>query len=153
MYDENTMLKWIILAAVIISGTILFFFLQQLKVSSPTSASPAVNAVTITHAFKDGVHRYDGKLRLPHSCYGVTADSNTRDPGTVVLILRTTDNLSEAGLCLKIPTVYPFEVVVDARQDAKTVLLVNGVDTTTSLVETAWTDPRGTILNLENQPR
>ncbi len=149
------MTKWIIIVSGIVTAIVLGFFyweLTQMEPSSSTVATPSSNAITLTHAFKDGVHRYDGELRLPHSCYAVATDiaHNLNNLNNLVLTITTTDNLLEKNFCLHISTSYPFEVITDAPQNVTLTLKVNGVEIPVKLIETAWQAPRGTILNLEN---
>lgn len=148
--------KWIVLLSVLIAGAGLWFVLMRPAVETGSNVPPAVslnpNALTIVHAFKDGVHRYDGILRLPHSCYDVTSEvvRNARNPDVLTLTLKTKDKMLEQNLCVKILTRYPFEIITDAPQDITTTLLVDGMNIPIKLIETEWTSPRGSVLNLEN---
>jgi|SRR3989338_4756538 len=150
------MIKWITIVAFVFSGLILWFLFQGLSLNPPTSAPPSSNTITIMHAYKDGVHRYIGALRLPHSCYDQLdplVSSNAKMPNSVILSLTTRDKMLDPRLCFQITTTYPFEAITDAPEDAKMILRVNGESVPVNLVETAWQDPRGTILNLENNPK
>ena len=148
--------KWIALFSVLIAGSSLWFILLRPGIETggdaPDMISSDPRALTITHAFKDGVHRYDGVLRLSHSCYYVESDVayDHRNATVLTLILKTKDRMLEQNLCIKIPTRYPFELVTDAPQEVTTILLVDGVQIPIKLIETDWVNPRGTILNLEN---
>jgi hypothetical protein len=148
--------KWIVLLSVLIAGTGLWFILLRPGIEQGGDA-PAViatnpKALTIAHAFKDGVHRYDGILRLSHSCYDVESEvvHDPRNANTLTLILTTRDKMLEQNLCVKIPTRYPFEIITDAPKDTSTMLSVDGVNTPIVIIETEWMNPRGTVLNLEN---
>lgn len=148
--------KWVIFFSVLIAGASLWFILLRPSMETsgdvPAAVSSDPRALTITHAFKDGVHRYDGAIRLPHSCYDVEGDvtHDPRDPSRLTLVLQTKDRMLEQNLCVKILTRYPFELVTDAPQEVTTTLLVDGVNMPINLIETEWVNPRGTILNLEN---
>ncbi|MDO8521059.1 MAG: hypothetical protein Q7S52_03005 [bacterium] len=151
------MTKWIILISFVVAGIVLGYSYKNLgwdfgNPQGPISV-PATESVGIVHSFKDGIHRYAGEIRLPHSCYSVAVDArrDIRNPAKVLVTLMTRDDMTgDLRFCLKIPTRYPFETIAEAPEDAPLTLTIDGKETPTRIIETPWHDPRGTILNLEN---
>ena len=147
------MTKWIVIIVLIISGAILGYVYVQLNNMEPSvvTGTPAEepNTIHLVHSYKDGIHRFAGQIKLPHSCYGVTAEAviPPDDPTKVNIALITKDNLLSEKICLSIPTRYPFEVIADAPQNITTTLTINGVVQPISTTETAWQDSQGTQYN------
>ena len=142
------MTKWIIGIAFVISLAVLaFFYLHSAQQTSTVATDPALNTNTIEliHAYKDGVHSYAGQLKLPHSCYAVTEETegDPLDPMNQRILLTVVDNMGKEGFCSKIVTRYPFQVILDAPEFATTTLEVNGNIIPTKLLETTWNNPSG----------
>ncbi len=151
------MLKWMLLIVFIISGGILGYMYVQLEqtdssVATSTALIANSKAARIFDGFNDGVHRYDGQIRLPHSCYSVAMSikPDTENPGTVIISLTTTDKMLDLSLCVQLPTVYPFEEVYDAPADTVIRLMLNGREVPVHMVKTNWVSPKGNILNSTN---
>ena len=143
-----------VLVVFITSGGILGYMYLQLEQSSSgaaTSIAPVATskAVRIFDGFNDGVHRYDGQIRLPHSCYSVAISikPDIENPGTVIINLVTTDNMLDLTLCAQLPTAYPFEEVYDAPLDTAVRLMLNGKELPVRVVKTSWVNPKGYIMN------
>ena len=143
-----------VLVVFIISGGILGYMYTQLEQSDgsvATSTAPIADskAVRIFDGYNDGVHRYDGQIRLPHSCYSVAISikPDSEFPGTVIIYLVTTDKMLDLTLCAQLPTVYPFEEVYDAPADTAVRLMLNGRELPIHVIKTNWVNPRGNILN------
>lgn len=146
----DAMTKWVIISAVTIAGLILVYVLKQSEIVPSTTPPLTPNAVTITHSFKDGIHRYSGALRLPHSCYEPVATNivhATNDPSTLVMSLTTKDALLDKRLCFQVPTTYPFEYITEAAEQVVLRLKVDGVETPVNLIETPWQSGKGTLIN------
>lgn len=149
--------KWIALCVLIFSCSILGYFyveLENTRSESFVTPPPVSSAIRVVHSYKDGVHRYTGTVKLPHSCYGLTPDENPtsqKDPEKFVIILISTDRLLEQRLCAKISTRYPFEVITDAPEHIITALTLDGVEMPIHLVETMWQNPKGTTVFNPNQ--
>lgn len=146
------MLKWITFLVIIIAGSILSYFYIELKnlEETPTLLPPieTPNTVRIVHSFSDGIHRYTGNIKLPHSCYSLqTQMIQSPDLEKVVtLSIETKNSITEQRFCSQIPTRYQFETIADAPEDVHLILRVDGVVRPTSIKETAWTNPTGTII-------
>ena len=112
--------KWIALSFIILSGSVLAYLyieLQTTQLDTEVIAPPqSVHAIRVTHSFKDGIHRFVGEVKLPHSCYELTLDENPshqKDPKKFTIILTSTDRMLDQRLCAKISTRYPFEAIID----------------------------------------
>ncbi len=146
-----------VLIVFIISGGILGYMYTQLEQtdgSQATSTAPIAlsKAVRIFDGYNDGVHRYDGQIRLPHSCYSVAISikPDLETPGTIIISLVTTDKMLDLTLCAQLPTAYPFEEVYDAPADTPVRLMLNGRELPVHVVKTNWVNPKGDILNSTN---
>lgn len=147
------MTKWIVVIALILSVSILgFVYVQLNNVGSDAASTTSVeapNTIHILHSYKDGVHRFAGQIKLPHSCYRVASDAviPPDEPRNITITLNTTDNLLSEKICSSIPTRYPFEVIADAPQDAVATLTIDGVTQPIKITETNWQDSQGTQYN------
>ncbi len=148
-----------VITVLIISGGILGYMyvqLQQSDSSVATTTPPIANSksVRIFDGFNDGVHRYDGQIRLPHSCYsvGISMKPDTDNPATAIISLVATDKMLDLSLCAQIPTTYPFEEVYDAPADTAVRLMLNGKELPVHVVKTTWVNPKGDILNAKDTP-
>ena len=147
------MIKWIILVVLIVSGAILGYIYTQLS-NTPTDTAAlsqveAPNTVHVIHSYKDGIHRFIGQIKLPHSCYSVKTDvlSDPKDPSVLVLSLTTKNNILDEKICANIQTRYPFEVIADAPEHIQTTMTIDGTEVPLRVTETQWQDSRGTVLN------
>lgn len=155
------MTKWIALIVLIISGSILGYLYVELdKVRSGVIEAPPVeleNTIHVVHSYKDGIHRYAGQIKLPHSCYSVGAEAiiPTDDTSKINIAITTKDNLLDEKICSSIRTRYPFEVIADAPQDIRTTLTIDSIPQPIKIVETNWQDSRGTQYNtlIEEMPK
>jgi hypothetical protein len=148
------MFKWIIISALIIAGGILgyirYSFMNTPSVVAPVEASPRV--LNVVHSFKDGVHRYAGEVKLPHSCYALSAETavDPADPSVELIVLVSTDKMLDQSVCAKFPTRYPFEVVADAPENMTAKLTLDGVELPIKLIETPWQSSTGSYINPVN---
>ncbi len=147
------MMKWIVIFAVLISGGILGYMYYQLELVPASTENipppPVTNSIRIYDAFNDGVHRYDGQIRLPHSCFSLKINiaPDPKDSRIAVIALVTKDNMLDLKLCAQITTSYPFEEVYDAPGDTAVRLTLNGEELPVRLVKTAWQNPKGAVVN------
>ena len=147
------MTKWIVLIVLIISGSILgYLYVELNKIESGTAAlAPveALNTIHVVHSYKDGIHRFAGQIKLPHSCYTVSPEavSPSDDTSKINIALVTKDNLLSEKICSSIRTRYPFEVIADAPQDVTVTLTIDGIAQPIKLTETNWQDAQGTQYN------
>lgn len=155
------MTKWIAAIVLIISGSILgYLYVELNKVESGTAQLPppeAENTVRVVHSYKDGVHRYAGQIKLPHSCYAVGAEAVIpfEEPSKVTIALITKDNLLSEKICSSIRTRYPFEVIADAPENAVVTLTQDGVVQPIKIIETNWQDSYSRQYNtlIEEMPK
>lgn len=155
------MIKWIALVVLIVSASILgYLYVELNKISSGAVVAPPVeleNTIHIVHSYKDGIHRYAGQIKLPHSCYSVDGEAiiPLDDPSKINIAITTKDNLLSEKICSSIRTRYPFEVIADAPQDIRTTLTIDGILQPIKIVETDWQDSQGTQYNtlIEEMPK
>ena len=140
------MTKWLIIITLAITlGIFGVLYTQSIRQSTTAGGADAQsgNAIPVVHSFKDGVHQYSGQLKLAHSCYTVTAETQG-DPGDAKnqhIILTVVDNMARQGFCSQIVTRYPFDVILDAPEDVNTTLMVNGALVPMNIRETTWHNP------------
>jgi hypothetical protein len=147
------MTKWIILFAVLLSGSILgFMYVQINRTPTGDSTDAAVqdlNAVRVVDGYKDGFHRLSGTIRLPHSCYSLKTDASVRfdalDDVTITII--TKDNILGQAVCANIVTRYPFQTIVEAPKVITLHLIVDGVEVPTIVEHVDWQNPSGNVVN------
>ncbi len=151
--------KWIALFVLIISMSILGYLYFELEnVSSETPpVVPQISTRTLRvfHSFDSGEHRYIGEIKLPHSCYELKVNEKASDPNDstkYTISVTSIDRMLDARLCLKIPTRYPFDVLITAPEKITTLLLVDGKDVPMRLVETQWESPSGNIITTPDHP-
>ncbi len=150
--------KWIAFIVLLISASLLGYFYYELERTSfeneiPSTIVPTIpkaSEIRIFHSFKDGIHRYTGDVKLPHSCYSLDTGviRNAKDPSSVTVVLTSTDRMLEQRLCAKIQTNYSFEALVDTPNISTLHLTVklDGDDLPFRLVETQWQGAQGTML-------
>ncbi len=147
------MTKYLAIIVLIISGSILGYLYVKLdKIGSGTIIAPPLeqeNTVYVVHSYQDGIHRFAGQIKLPHSCYTVNAkaESPSNDSSKVNIILTTEDHLLDEKICSSIRTRYPFQVIADAPQNVTTTLILDGVVQPIKITETNWQAPQGTQFN------
>ncbi len=148
------MTKWILIIVVLISGGImgyLYVDLQRMEQNITTLPAPdAPNTIRIVHAFKDGVHRFSGQIKLPHSCYAVQTNA-LRDPVNAPLELTiavtTKNNLLEQAICSQITTRYPIEVIAEAPENVVSTLRIDDVEHPVRFVESTWQSSGGATMS------
>lgn len=152
--------KWIALFVVIISTSILgFLYFELQNVTSDTPPLiPHVNLHTLRvfHSFNSGEHRYMGEVKLPHSCYELKVSDvvfDPKDPKKYTITLTSVDRMLDMRLCVKIPTSYPFDVLITAPEKINTSLVINGTEMPMRLVETAWQNPNGNTVTPLDHPK
>ena len=147
------MMKVIYISVVVVSLTAFGFFYWKSMNGSSSSEISKNTSILITHSYKDGVHRYNGEIQLPHSCYDIDPEvvHNPTGQTTHILSITAKDMLLERKICAQIVTRYPFSAISDAPQDSTISLEVNGQEVPSHVIETSWQNPTGTYLNLENK--
>jgi hypothetical protein len=125
------MMKWIITTSVLIGVAIFAYFYLSLnspeivpQVPTP-NFSTSTQTVTVLHQYKDGVHRYTGYIKLPHSCYR-TYQSAALDPDDskkVILNIKTADYFDPTQSCAQIMTRYAFDMIIDHEAELTPILL------------------------------
>lgn len=148
--------KVVAFLAVIVAGGALAFLYYELQ-TAPLSTEPSVyvttvadRSVKVVHAFQDGIHRYSGSFRLPHSCYEVTkaAVRDPLDPDRVDVLLQftTKDRSADFKPCAEYATTYPFELMVDTEEHAAVRAEIDGKQVSLRVTESTWLSPRGTVV-------
>lgn len=148
--------KLIAVLAIVLSGSVFAYLYYQLE-TAPLDAVPAtpVNAINdrtvkVVHAFKDGVHRYSGSFKLPHSCYEVVKDAvidpSDPDRSDVLLRFRTKDRSAEISPCAQYTTSYPFELILETDEDAAIRAEIDGKPMQIQIIESTWSSPKGTTV-------
>ncbi len=140
------MTKWLIIITLAITlGIFGFLYSQSTHQSTATdqAETQSGNGIPVVHSFKDGVHHYSGQLKLAHSCYTVTAETqgDPADAKNQHIILSVVNNMAHEGFCSQIVTRYPFDVILDAPEDVNTTLMVNGALVPINIHETTWQNP------------
>ncbi len=146
------MIKIILISVLFISSAVLgYLYLQIQKIENEVSSQniPDPNAVRIVHSYKDDVHRFAGRIRLPHSCYTLHAEVRTDESDLSLqhIVLTATDNILEQQVCAQIPTIYPFEVLSEHSKDVTVALTLNGEKFPVRMQEVLWQSATGTYLN------
>ena len=146
-------MKWIFISAFTIATAIMGYFYLTLQSTPPPpvviTAATSTRTLLVLHAFKDGEHRFDGQIKLPHSCYSLDAQAelDPKNPDAIVLALTSTDKMLDQALCAEIPTNYQFEALVDAPEDAAVSATLNGNDLPITLKEIDWESAAGSYFN------
>lgn len=147
------MIKWVLLVVVLVSGGIMWLLVNHLENTPPDNAilerANVPGVVRVVHSYKDGVHRYTGEIKLPHSCYLVDKNiwTDLKLLDKVEIRLTTTDKMLDIAICSRFVTGYPFEVITEARESATMKLFVDGVERRTLIIESDWQSPQGTVIN------
>ena len=151
------MTKFIIAIAVVVSGVILaFMYVEIEKMKQDPSRIPASvemkDKVLLVHSFRDGIHRYFGEIKLPHSCYGVSANilQDPNDPTAARILVVTKDRMLEENFCSQFSTGYPFELVVDAPEDLHVTTFVDAKEVEHVEQKVDWQSPRGVLITPSN---
>lgn len=146
------MFKWIALSVIVIASGVLGYLYLSLKnlEMNPSEIPPieAANTVRVFHSFNDGIHRYAGAIKLPHSCFSIDTQISYdgKEGRNIILSITTKDNILEERVCSQISTRYQFDNVVDAPESSSFLLYVDGVARPTKITEKSWANPRGTII-------
>lgn len=145
--------KWIALFVLIISSALLGYLYVELE--SVTSDTPVIlpnlepRALRVFHSFDSGEHRYTGEIKLPHSCYILEMEAVATDPKDSTqhtIMLKSIDRMLDMRLCAKIPTRYPFDVLITAPENIHTSLVIDKHETPIRIIETAWQNAQGKTL-------
>jgi hypothetical protein len=147
--------KWFVSVIFITALLVLGYFISTLEQTTTEPATSTINdprAVVLVHAYQDGTHRYTGELRFPHSCFALETNTlrDLKDPSAVIITVKSTDRIIEQRLCAQVSTRYPFGTLVDGPEKLNTTLLVDDKKVPVRIVETAWQNPNGTIMNTSN---
>lgn len=144
------MTKWLLIITLLITAVVFGLLYVEvhheaaIQGGAASTTALAKNVISVVHSYKDGVHRYAGQLRLAHSCYTVTTDTQDEPANKLEHVnLTVIDNMARQGFCAQIVTRYPFSVIFDAPQDTAVELDVNGEVRPTKVYETEWQNPTG----------
>ncbi len=143
-----------ILTAIIILGVIAifgkdFFFPQgtgTLSVEEEQRSLAEDNRVAVTHAFKDGFHRYNGTFLLPHSCFSVK-QSGFYEDGMMTVEFQVEDRLLLETTCSKITTRYPFTILLEAPEEVPVTFFLNGEAVPSKIRNLEWQSAAGTLID------
>lgn len=141
------MLRWIIFISLLITAAIAGYFYVQTEKNGGTppqilpnqSTSKTPGAIHVEHAYKDGVHKFSGKIRLPHSCYTVRPEAVvSTDLTEVTLQLTTDDHITDLKICTQITSSFPFETIAEAAEHITLHVKVNGKEVPSDMTDVAW---------------
>lgn len=145
------MIKWILIVVSVISAGVMCYVYVSLEAMqhNPVTIPKPLPPTRVYHAFSAGVHRYSGEIRLPHSCYTITAETKKteEDPPRIRIDIKTTNNILDQKVCLQIETGYQFEVIADANEDTPFYLTVDRRERPIRVVEVDWESPKATLVN------
>jgi hypothetical protein len=103
------------------------------------------NRVAVTHAWKDGMHRYTGTFLLPHSCF-VVDQSGSFQNGKITIMFDVEDRIATEKTCINITTRYPFTVLVEAPKDMLPIFFLNDEEVPAKIRELEWQSAAGTLV-------
>ncbi len=146
------MTKWLFLVVLVVAGGVLGFLYVNLdKVEVPLNISDsdtAANEVVVTHAFKDGAHRFSGEFKLPHSCYSTDAITviDPKKINALIIQIATRDRSLEWSPCAIYTTRYEFIVIADEPENISFTLEIGGKQQRISVKEVSWESSSGAII-------
>lgn len=142
------MFKWILIVALIISGSVLTYLYHHVKaLEQNPSALPvaeASNTLHLLHSYKNGFHHYVGSMSLPNSCHKVEA-TMIRDMKLVEIFemrITTRDLQMETPFCSELRSRYQFAVDEEGPERVTLSVKINGKPYPFKVIEvsTAATD-------------
>jgi hypothetical protein len=142
------MLRWIIAISLLISAAIAGFFYWEIQKNEGELPSYAPlrtttvgeEVITIHHAFQDGVHKFSGRIRLPHSCYAVdpVITKDKAEPSKMLMTLHIEDHMLDLKVCVQLPTTYEFETIAEGDRAITLSLNIGGKNRPIVLNEVPW---------------
>jgi len=141
-----------ILTTIIVLGVVLIFgrdFFVPSGTRTPETAPKTLaenNRVAVTHAWKDGIHKYTGTFLLPHSCFSVN-QTGTLQEEAIVIGFDVEDRLNVEKTCLKITTRYPFTIIVEAPENVPAIFFLNGEEVPSKVRELDWQSASGNFID------
>ena len=145
--------KIIAVLTIVILGVAFFvfgrdvFFPPNIPFTEPKEMALSDNNKVVTaHAFKDGIHRYSGVFKLPHSCFLVD-ETGTFSGGRMLVNFKVSDEHLTKTPCLNITTRYPFTVLVEAPGNVEAVFFINDVEVPSQIRTVEWQSVAGTMVD------
>ena len=147
------MIKWLAALIIVLLLSICGYFYYDIQYGPGSQPPPVLpqgpytpNIIRVTHAFKDGEHRFVGDFKLPHSCYSVDTEA-LYDGKTIQFRFATVDKSDTRSPCIHIFTSYSFSNIVEAPEDAPAEFIIDGVAVPATMRETDWQSAAGTIID------
>lgn len=136
MFQTRLWAAAFIIAVVVVGG----FFLSvpragEVRDLEPVAAvtAAAVPVVSVSDAYKKGVHTLSGSVTAPDACTSVSAEASVADASsTSPRILLELTMPEDTGMCLEVPTEVSFSTAVEAPSDAALEVRVNGAAASTT---------------------
>jgi hypothetical protein len=118
----------------------------------PPTGSP-LQTVALTAQYQNGVHRYYGEVKLPHSCYSLdrSIGQSPDDPNIIRITLVSKDKTGQLSPCAQVTTGYPFDLFFPGRKDMRPEILLDGNILPLVVTEREWGTGRP-IIPGENTP-
>ncbi|HYD93501.1 MAG TPA: hypothetical protein VEB18_03585 [Candidatus Paceibacterota bacterium] len=118
------MKRWIIIASVVIVCAVLLYALMAWQTAKAPVAEieiPQTYSVSFEDSVEDGVHTISGTVLADTPCQTLTAEGQVIGGQIRVAITLP----PETGVCLQRQTELPFEVTVEAPDEAAVAVFVN----------------------------
>ncbi len=113
----------IILAAFL---ALLYFRPAVAPVERETFEAPAL-PITLSTTFAEGVHTIEGSVTLRNRCQRFDAVAALDESATPAIIRVDITSEHDEGICLEIPDTREFSLEVEAPEDARIEVFVNGL--------------------------
>jgi hypothetical protein len=136
MIRHRYMLAAAIIAAIILIGFVIFTpHTRDLPSAASIAAAgeASVPAVTLSDAYRKGVHTLSGSLVAPTACTEASAQAATTTDATGAAEIAVAITMpQDSGVCLELPTTLTFSASVAAPAGLPIVVTVNGALATTT---------------------
>lgn len=127
------MWKVILILGLIFGGALLTVMYTVVNDDARSGIVPGaegpLQTIALTAQYQNGVHRYYGEVKLPHSCYALdrSIDQSPDDPKVIRITLNSTDKIGQISPCAQITTRYLFDLFLTGRErDMRPEILLDG---------------------------
>ncbi|MBY0110492.1 hypothetical protein K2Y00_00575 [Patescibacteria group bacterium] len=112
------------IGSLVLIGTASLALRIDASIAEDEYVRPEAPLVTLSESYEDGVYAFEGSVRVPTRCTGVSAAPILSEEGVIHIEVAVEED-TEA--CLMLPTIKEFSGEVEVEENTRSAVYVNGI--------------------------